>query len=144
MERVELYTAVTPPGWEMRINVTPTAVHDEPPMHQEIRGVVVQLRNSRAADAMGMKAEHLKEWLRGTIKHEESENRVAGEGDCWRFFCAVDADSLGEQHHSHTDELDDNCPSPKRRGQLLLSWYWTAQPHVEGHGENHGSLTFSH
>jgi hypothetical protein len=32
-----------------------------------------------------MKAEHLKGWLCG-IKHEESENRVAGEGDCWRLF----------------------------------------------------------
>ena len=60
-ERVELYTAVTPPGWEMRINVTPTAVHDEPPMDQEIRGVVGQLCNGRAAGATGMKAEHLKE-----------------------------------------------------------------------------------
>jgi hypothetical protein len=84
-ERVELYMAVTPPGWEMRINVTPTAVHNKPPMDQEIRGVVGQLRNGRAAGAMGMKAEHLKEWLRG-IKHEESENGVAGEGDCWRLF----------------------------------------------------------
>jgi hypothetical protein len=84
-ERVELYTAVTPPGWEMRINVTPTAVHDEPPMDQEIRGVVGQLCNGRVAGAMGMKAEHLKEWLHGII-HEESENGVAGEGDCWRLF----------------------------------------------------------
>ncbi len=77
--------AVTPLGWEMRINVTPTAVHDKPPTDQEIRGVAGQLRSGRAAGAMGMKAEHLKEWLRG-IKHEESENGLAGEGDCWSLF----------------------------------------------------------
>ncbi len=77
--------AVTPLGWEMRINVTPTAVHDEPPTDQEIWGVVGQLSNGRAAGAMGMKVELLKEWLRG-IKHEESENGVAGEEDCWRLF----------------------------------------------------------
>ncbi len=53
--------AVTPPGWEKRINVTPTAVHNEPPTDQEIRGVVGQLCNGRAAGATGMKAEHLKE-----------------------------------------------------------------------------------
>jgi hypothetical protein len=82
---VELYTAVTPLGWEMRINVTLTAVRDEPPTDQEIRGVVGQLRNGCAEGATGMKAEHLKEWLHG-IKHEESENGVAGEGDCWRLF----------------------------------------------------------
>ncbi len=69
----------------MRINVTPTAVHDKPPTDQEIRGVVGQLRNGRAGCATGMKAKHLKEWLHG-IKHEESENRVAGEGDRWRLF----------------------------------------------------------
>jgi hypothetical protein len=84
-ERVELYTAVTPLVWEMRINVTPTAVRDEPPMEQEIRGVVGKLRNNCAVGAMGMKAEHLKGWLCG-IKHEESENGVAKEGDCWRLF----------------------------------------------------------
>ncbi len=77
--------AVTPPGWEMHINVTPTAVHDKPPTDQEIRGVVGQLRNGHAVGATGMKAEHLKEWLHG-ITHEESEKGVAGEGGCWRLF----------------------------------------------------------
>jgi hypothetical protein len=84
-ERVGLYMAVTPPGWEMHINVTPTVVHDEPPTDQEIRGVVGQLRNGCTVGAMGMKAEHLKEWL-CRINYEESENRVAGKGDCWRLF----------------------------------------------------------
>jgi hypothetical protein len=69
----------------MRINVTPTAVHNEPPMDQEIREVVGQLHNGRTAGATGMKAKHLKEWLR-RIKYEESDNGVAGEGDCWRLF----------------------------------------------------------
>ena len=83
-EKVELYTAVTPPGWKMRINVTLTAVRDKPPMDQEIRGVVGQLRNGRVAGATGMKAEHLEGWL-CRIKHEESEKgrRERGiAGDC--------------------------------------------------------------
>ncbi len=32
------------------------------------------------------------------------------------IVCAVDAGSLKEWHRSHTDELDDNHPSPKRGG----------------------------
>ncbi len=54
-EGVELYSAVTPPGWEIRINVTPTAVHNEPLTDQEIRGVVGKLCNSCMAGATGMK-----------------------------------------------------------------------------------------
>jgi hypothetical protein len=125
----------------MCINVTPTAVHDKPPMDQEIRGVVGQLRNGCAADATGMKAEHLKEWLH-VIMHEESENRVAGEGDCWRLFVRLmqavwESGTIPTQMSWMIIVL-----LPKGGGRLLR--YWTAQPHVESRGENHGSSTFSH
>ncbi len=46
-ERVELYTAVCPPGWSMPINVDPIPVPDGPPMDPEIREVVAKLWNSR-------------------------------------------------------------------------------------------------
>jgi hypothetical protein len=87
-ERVELYTAVPPPGWSMPINVTPTPVPDGTPMDHEIREVVGKLQNGRAAGATGMRAEHLKEWLRG-IKREEAADGVEGAGDRWRLFVAL-------------------------------------------------------
>ncbi len=42
-ERVELYTAVRPPGWSMPINVDPIPVPEGPPMDHEIREVVAKL-----------------------------------------------------------------------------------------------------
>jgi hypothetical protein len=87
-ERVELYTAVPPPGWSMPINVTPIPVPDGTPTDQEIREVVEKLRNGRAAGATWMQAEHLKDWLRG-IQREEAADGVEGAGDRWRLFVAL-------------------------------------------------------
>ncbi len=64
-ERVELYTAVHPPGWSLPINTTPIPVPDDTPTDHEIREAVAKLRNGRTAGATGMRVEHLKEWLRG-------------------------------------------------------------------------------
>ena len=64
----------------MRINVDPTAVPDAAPTDSELRAVVGKLRNGRAAGATGMKAEHLKEWLRD-MSREEAEDGVEGIGD---------------------------------------------------------------
>ncbi len=78
-ERVALYMAAPPMGWSLPINVTPIAVPDEPLADPEIREVVAKLQNRRAAGAMGMKAEHLKEWLCG-IRREETEESAGGQG----------------------------------------------------------------
>ncbi len=88
VERVELYTAVPPPGWLMPINVTPIPVPDGTPTDHEIREVVGKLWNGCAAGETGMQAEHLKEWLHG-IKREEAVDGVEGAGDRWRLFAAL-------------------------------------------------------
>ncbi len=142
VERVELYMAFTPPGWEMHINVPPTAVHDEPPMDQEIRGVVGQLRNSRAAGATGMKAEHLKEWLRG-IKHEELENGVAGERDCWRLFVWL-MQAVWESGTVPTQMSWMIIVLLPKGGATIAISDCSTPCGMEGHGENNGSSTLSH
>jgi hypothetical protein len=43
--------------------------------------VVGQLRNGRAAGAMGMKAEHLQEWLADVTQEEREDGGVEGLGD---------------------------------------------------------------
>ena len=87
-ERIQLYTAVPPPGWAMRINVDFAAVPDAAPTDSELRVVVGKLRNGRAAGATGMKAEHLKEWLRD-MKRKEAEDGVEGIWDRWRTFVTL-------------------------------------------------------
>ena len=87
-ERVDLYAARPPPGENVPLNVTPIPVPDDPPSDQEIRGVVSQLRNGRAVGATGMKAEHIKGWLR-SVKREEAEDNAEGAGDRWRLCVSL-------------------------------------------------------
>ncbi len=47
------------------------------PSDQELREVVRGLRNGRAAGATGLKAEHIKVWLRDVVREEE-EGEAAG------------------------------------------------------------------
>ncbi len=72
----------------MRFNVDPAPVRDAAPTDSELRAVVGQLRNGRAAGATGIKAEHLKEWLRD-MKRKETEDGVEGIGDRWRMFVTL-------------------------------------------------------
>jgi hypothetical protein len=87
-ERIQLYTALPPPGWAMQFNVDPFNVPDAAPTDSELRAVVGSLRKGRAAGAMGMRAEHLKEWL-GDMNREETEDGVEGIGDRWWSFVAL-------------------------------------------------------
>ena len=63
-ERVDLYTAEPPPGAPIPINVDPFSVNDDIPTDGEIREAVKCLRCGRAGGLGGMRAEHLKGWLR--------------------------------------------------------------------------------
>jgi hypothetical protein len=87
-KRIKLYTAVPPPGWAMQLNVDPSDVPAAAPTDSELRAVVGNLQNGRAAGATGMKAEHLKEWL-ADMKRKEAEDGVEGIGDCWRSFVTL-------------------------------------------------------
>jgi hypothetical protein len=87
-ERIQLYTAVHPPGWAMRFNVDPSNVPDAASTDSELRAVVGSLRNGRAAGATGMRAKHLNKWL-GDMKCKETEDGVEGIGDRWWSFVAL-------------------------------------------------------
>ena len=102
--------------------------------------VVGQLRNGRAAGATGKKAEHLKEWLANITLEEREEGGVEGLGDRWWSFAALLQADHGDR--THPDDLDDFCPAAEGRRQF--SQYWPTRPHLEGHGESHGSSILSH
>ena len=73
-----------PPGDPIPINVEAYSINDATPDDGELRAVVQGLCNGRAGGASGIKAEHLKEWLRGVL--EEEEKGTEGLGDRWRAF----------------------------------------------------------
>jgi hypothetical protein len=79
-ERIQLYTAVPPPGCVMHLNIDSLDVSDAAPTDSEFGMVVGQLCNGCASGAMGMKAKHLKEWLMD-MKRKEAKDRVEGLGD---------------------------------------------------------------
>jgi hypothetical protein len=87
-KRIQLYTAVLPPGWSMRLNVDPFNIPYVAPTDSELRAVVGHLRNSHAVGATGMKAKHLKKWLMD-MELKEMEDRVEGIGDHWWEFVAL-------------------------------------------------------
>jgi hypothetical protein len=72
----------------MTKNVTTKHLTKKHPTDPGIREVVAKLQNGCVAGAMGMKAEHLKEWLCG-IRREEAEESAEGAGDCWRLFVSL-------------------------------------------------------
>jgi hypothetical protein len=83
-EQIDLYTAEPQPGAPIPINVDPFDVNDDIPTDGEIREAVKCLRNGRAGGLGGMRAEHLKRWLRD-IEEEETEDKW-GRGDKWRIL----------------------------------------------------------
>ncbi len=132
-----------PPGLVAAHQRHPTPVTNGPQTDSEIREVVVKLRNGHAAGATEMKAQHLKEWLRST-KCEEAEDSEEGAGSCWRLFVSLikavwECGTVPTQMSWMVTVL-----LSKGGGGGGLPWYWLAQPHVEGCGEDYGSPSFSH
>jgi hypothetical protein len=64
LERVDLYARRELPGDPLPINVTPVEINDNTPSDGKLRQVVGKLTNGRAAGAPGMRAKHVREWLR--------------------------------------------------------------------------------
>jgi hypothetical protein len=87
-KRIQLYTSAPPLGWAMQLNVDPSNVPDAAPTDSELRVIVGQIYNDRAASATGMKAEHLKEWF-VDMRCEEAEGGVEGIRDRWQSFLAL-------------------------------------------------------
>jgi hypothetical protein len=85
-ERVDLYQRCESLGLWVAVNVAPVDVRDNVPTNGEIRITVSELINGRSAGASCIRAEHLKEWLRGMKLEEDPETgpNIVGAGDRWR------------------------------------------------------------
>ena len=59
------------PETPVLINVEPFAINDSVPKEPEIRAVVKGMHNGRAGGTSGVKAKHIKQWLRIMLMEEE-------------------------------------------------------------------------
>jgi hypothetical protein len=81
-ERVDLYARRDSPGDPLPINVAPVEINDG-----ELREVVGELTNGRAAGASGMRTKHVKKWLHDVQREEDPEDQAAvSAGENWRLF----------------------------------------------------------
>jgi hypothetical protein len=86
-ERVDLYARRESPGNPLPINVTPVKINDDVLSNGKLQEVVGELTNGRAAGASGMRADHIKDWLRDVRQEEDPEGQGAeGMGDSWPLF----------------------------------------------------------
>ena len=90
-ERRELYAKVPPPGDPIHINVDAFPVRDEVPEEPEIRAKVKNLRNGRSGGAAKIRAEDIKQWLRGMIEEEEKGTDGTGDIDHRAMLCRGEA-----------------------------------------------------
>jgi len=87
-ERVDLYARRQSPGDPLPLHLTPVKIDDDVPMDSEIWIVAGSLTNDRAGGASGMRAKHIKAWLRSVLEEEDSESQgnFVGNGDNWKVF----------------------------------------------------------
>jgi hypothetical protein len=84
-ERVTLYGRVASKGDPIPIHVNKADILDDIPSDGELRAIVRELQNGRAAGATGLQAEYIKVWLLDAV-HEEEEQSNIGLGHKWRVF----------------------------------------------------------
>jgi hypothetical protein len=136
-KRIQLYTAVPPPGWAMQLNVDPSGVPDAAPSNSELRAVVGQLHNGRAVGAMEMKAKQLKEWL-ADVKREEAKDGVQGIGDRWQLFVAS-LRAVWERRSIPTQMTWMIIVLLPKGGGDCRGIGLLCRPHLEGYRESNGS-----
>jgi hypothetical protein len=89
-ERVALYARRTSPGEPLPINITPVPLPDGAPTDSEVRAAAGELSNGRSGGASKMRAEHVKEWLQGIRREEDSEQTGnKGAGNPWRLLMTL-------------------------------------------------------
>jgi hypothetical protein len=78
-----LYARRQSPGDPLPLHLTPVEIGDDVTTDSKIRTVAGGLTNGRAGGASGMRAEHVKTWLRGVLKEEDPERQgnFVGNGD---------------------------------------------------------------
>jgi hypothetical protein len=81
----ELYAEQAVYSKEFPANRMPYTINDNQPIESKLWAVVSLLSHGRCGGALGIKAEHIKAWLRGAKKEEDPETATShvGAGEMW-------------------------------------------------------------
>jgi hypothetical protein len=87
-EREELYSERAAYGKAFPANGLPYAIGNNQPIEGKLRAAVSLLSHGRCRGASGIRAEHIKAWLRGVKKEEDPETAAShiGAGKMWHEF----------------------------------------------------------
>jgi hypothetical protein len=90
-KREELYAERAAYGKAFPANRTPYAISNNQPCESKLRAVVSLLSHGRCGGALGIRAEHIKAWLRGAKKEEDPETAAShvGAGKTWHEFVCL-------------------------------------------------------
>ncbi len=84
-KRITLYGSLASKGDPIPIHVDKANILEDIPRDGELRAVVRELQNRRAAGATGLQAKHIKVWLTDIARKEEEQSNI-GLGHKWRVF----------------------------------------------------------
>ncbi len=87
MKRVDLYALRSSPGDPLLLHLPPVKINDDALSNSEIQDAAAELTNSQAGGALGMRAKHVKAWLRGAGEEEDPGSQGnEGKGANWELF----------------------------------------------------------
>jgi hypothetical protein len=90
-EREELYVERAVHGKAFPANRMPYAIGDNQPIESKLWAAVSLLIHGQCGGASGIRAEHIKAWLRGAKKEEDPETAAShiGAGKTWHEFVCL-------------------------------------------------------
>jgi hypothetical protein len=90
-EREDLYVERAVHSKAFSANGMPYAIGNNQPIESKLRAAVSLLIHRRCGGALGIRAEHIKAWLRGAKKEEDPETAAShvGAGKTWHEFICL-------------------------------------------------------
>jgi hypothetical protein len=130
-EQEELYAERAAYGKAFPVNGMPYAIGNNQSIESKLRAVFSLLSHGRCRGVWGIRAEHIKAWLRGAKKEEDLEmaaSHTLGLVRCGTS-CLPLLFHLEHRHHSPANVLGDYGPNSEGRGGV--PWHQTTRTDME-------------
>jgi hypothetical protein len=113
-EQVDIYKQRQSPGEPLPILAPPIEMNNDALSDSKIRTASRELSNGRAGGASGMRAEHVKAWLQGTMEEEDPKG-LGTVGTYSPNWCRLS----GTRFHPLSAPVDHHSVDPEGRRGLL-------------------------